>query len=137
MKRKKIKIVLLALPILCVIFFLFTEMNIMKYLKEYSYGEEELLQTTLVYFHLSEGFTVGNEGEYSVFIGRHSDIYEDVVGRKGYYEADRMGTTGFYNKKGEIKEEEHIFDFTITSTEDWCHWFRVYKLSDGYKIEDF
>lgn len=139
MKRKKLKISLLVffILLLCVNFFIFTEIKIMTYLNEYGYGEDKLLQTTLVYFHLSNGFTVEENEEYSDFIGRHSDIYEDVVAKKGYYEADRMGNTAFYNKKGETKTNERTFDFSIFSTGDWCHWFRVYSITDGYKIEDF
>lgn len=136
MKRKKIKISLLVLLALCVYFIIFTEINMLTYLKRYGYGTKELLQTTLVYLHLSEGFTVHNEGEYSVFIGRHSYIYDNVFGREGYYEADRMGNAGFYNKKDNA-EENRNFDFQVISTGDWCHWFRVYKLSGGYTIEDF
>lgn len=137
MKHKKIKISLLVLISFCVIFIVFTEINIATYLKRYGYGTKELPQATLVYFHLSEGFTVENDGEYSVFIGSHSYIYDYVFGEKGYYEADRMGNAGFYSKKDEKKGNDDTFDFSIISTGDWCHWFRVYELSGGYKIEDF
>lgn len=137
MKRKKIKITILVVLALCVYFILFTELNILTYLKRYGYGTKELPQTTLVYLHLSEGFTVDNDGEYSTFIGSHSYIYDYVFGKKGYYEADRAGLAGFYDKKAGTKENDDANDFFIISTGDWCHWFRIYELSGGYTIEDF
>ena len=29
------------------------------------------------------------------------------------------------------------YDFGIGSGDEWCHWFRLYRISNGYKIEDF
>ena len=136
MKAKKIRKISFVLLLLFTVFFLFSEISIYRNLKRYGYGMNELPETTLVYFHISKGFTVENDNQNSVFIGRHSYIYEDVFDNKGYYEADRMGLDGFYQKKDE-ENNNHVFDFCITSTRDWCHWFRVYRLSDGYTIEDF
>ncbi len=138
MKFVKLKKVILTLIILFSIFFIATELCIMKYLKEYGYGIKELPQTTMVYFRLSNGFTVGQtEKGANIFIGRSDYIYDEVFEKKGYYEADRMGLDGFYNKVGEIKENDYTFDFWISSTNDWCHWFRIYYISKNYPIENF
>ena len=125
--------------IVLVIFFIITEGCIYSYLKLYGYGIDELLGTTLVYFHLSQGFTVNSSDEHSVFIGRHNYIYDEMFEENGYYQADRMGEVGFYNKavEGEEKKWVQPFDFNIISTSNWCHWFRVYELRGEYKIEDF
>lgn len=139
MKRIRLKNVFLALLVLCFVFFIFTELCILKYLREYGYGIKELPQTTLVYFRLSKGFTVGtNEvNQANIFIGRSEYIYEDVFEKNGYYEADRMGLDGFYHAKDEVKENENTHGFMIYSTRDWCHWFRIYQISRDYPIENF
>ena len=110
--------------------------GICKYLKEYGYSVDILPQTLAVYFGFSEGFTVEEiDGETSVFIGKHDDyIYEEIFNKHGYQEIERMGLVGFY--KSSDSTNEH-YDFRISSQKEWCHWFRVYKISDGYKIEDF
>jgi len=136
MKLTKIKKIILVLFILVAVFFVGTELCIMKYLKEYGYGIKELPQTTMVYFNLSKGFTVERtDDNHSVFIGRSNYIYDKVFDRKGYYESDRMGLDGFYSKKGEGREDNY-HDFSIVSSNDWCHWFRVYEIS-GHTIEEF
>lgn len=135
-KRSPLKKVIVIFFILFCMFFIATEAGIMKYLKEYGYGIKELPQTTMVYFHLSKGFTVEEIDGVSTFIGRHDYIYDRVFEKKGYYETDRLGSAGYY-KKGEDKKGEHNFDFSIYSTDNWCHWFRVYQMNKDYTIEDF
>lgn len=133
---RKIKKIFVVLLILSVVFFIGTELCIMKYLKKYGYGIKELPQTTLVYFHMSKGFTVERvDDSHTFFIGRSDYIYDKVFDKKGYFESDMMGTDIFYSKKGEYKEDNH-YDFSIYLSDDWCHWFRVYEIG-RYTIEDF
>lgn len=133
---RKIKKIFVVLLILFVVFFIGTELCIMKYLKEYGYGIKELPQTTLVYFHMSKGFTVERiDDSHTVFIGRSDYIYDKVFDKKGYFESDMMGMDIFYSKKGEYKEDNH-YDFSIFLSDDWCHWFRIYEIGK-YTIEDF
>lgn len=136
-KFVKLKKVILTLIILFSIFFIATELFIMKYLKEYGYGIKQLPKTTLVYFHLSKGFTVSTEGKHSIFIGRDSYIYDDFLQKKGYYKSDQMGLVYAYRKEGKDYSADNVHEFHITASNDWCHWFRVYGIGGGYKIEDF
>ncbi|MDE6672040.1 MAG: hypothetical protein K2K16_07560 [Ruminococcus sp.] len=137
MKSKKLKKFVLTLIVLFSLFFIATEVCIMKYLKEYGYGIKELPQTTMVYFRLSNGFTVGETDSQTIFIGRSDYIYDKLFEKNGYYEADRMAMDGFYSKIGEIKENNHTYDFLISSSDDWCHWFRIYYIGKKYPIESF
>lgn len=68
---------------------------------------------------------------------RHDYIYEDIMEKNGYYECDRMGEAGFYSKISEERTNEFDHDFCIVSKNDWCFWFRVYSINNGYRIEDF
>lgn len=131
--EKLIGKIIIASLLLFLLYFIVTLIGINHYLNEYGYGINELPKTVAVYFNLSKGFTVEQkeDGE-SVFIGRHDYIYEDLLKKKGYYETDRYGAMGLYTKNE--KGEETRID--ILSTNDWCHWFRIYII-DGAKIEDF
>lgn len=73
-----------------------------------------------------------NEDGKSVFIGRHDYIYDDILNRKGYYKSDMSGSLSIYTKIG-YEEQSKLY---VLSTNDWCHWFRIYVI-DGAKIEDF
>lgn len=138
MKKRKSTIlkVFIVIIIIIIAYIGITIGGTYKYLKEYGYGINELPQTLAVYFHLSKGFTVEEkEGGDSIFIGRENwENYDNVVEKRGYKEIERYGTAGLY-KKGNSKNEE--YDFSITATEDWCHWFRIYIIDNDYKIEDF
>lgn len=135
-KSKKnliIKIIIIVFILLFMAYFIVTLININHYLNKYGYSIKELPKTVAVYFHLSKGFTVEqNEDGSSIFIGRHYYIYDDVLNKKGYYESDRLGLLVVYTKNG-TKESSKL---NLLSTDDWCHWFRIYKM-DGAKIEDF
>ena len=134
MKAKPLKKLLIIIAAIIAVFFVSTEACIYYYLKSYSYGFKELPQTTLVYFHLSKGFSVGNGG---AFIGRHSfKFYDELFEEKGYYKSDQMGLVLYY-KKTENKNEDYHHDFDLLCSNEWCHWFRVYELSDNMRIEDF
>ena len=130
---KKIVIVILAVTLL--------ELTISiggtyKYLREYGYSANYLPQTLAVYYGLSNGFTVYDkpDSDVCVFIGRHAYIYEDLFNKYGYYEIDRMGLLGYYGKAG---DNGNGASFELMSHDEWCHWFRVYSISNGYRIEDF
>ncbi|MEE1042334.1 MAG: hypothetical protein UH854_00050 [Clostridia bacterium] len=134
---KTIKKIVACILIVLVLYSTITIAGIYKYLKEYGYSAYALPQTLAVYFGLSNGFTVYEipDSETSVFIGRHDDyIYKEIFEEHGYYEADRMGLLGLYNKTNVMTDEK---DFSVMSRNEWCHWFRIYSISDGYKIEDF
>ncbi|WP_028510076.1 hypothetical protein [Ruminococcus sp. NK3A76] len=134
MKTGRVKKALTATAILIALFFVLTEACILYYLKSYGYGIKELPQTTLVYFHLSEGFSVDDSGR---FIGRHSySFYNELFEEKGYYKSDQMGLDLFYKKTGN-KNDDHHHDFVLSCCNEWCHWFRLYDLTDDMRIEDF
>lgn len=137
MKTKKVKRILIIILIVLAILFILVEFFIYKNLKSYGYGVKELPKTTLVYLHLSDGFTVDTEGNHSVFIGRHSYIYDDLLQKKGYYKSDQMGLVYSYRKEGKNYNANNVHEFYITASNDWCHWFRLYGIGGGYKIEDF
>ncbi|MCM1314261.1 MAG: hypothetical protein NC040_02785 [Muribaculaceae bacterium] len=133
MRLSKIKKIVLIILSLFVIFFVATEVCILKYLKEYGYGISKLPETTLVYFHLSKGVTVHcNNKDNSIFIGRHDYIYDDIFSENGYSLYDQMGENFYYKN-----DNNSSGSFCCYLTTDWCHWFRIYKLSPRYKIEDF
>ena len=134
MKSKKR--ILITVMILLSVYFIFVEIFIYMNLKSYGYGLKELPKTTLVYFHLSNGFTVRTEENYTVFIGRHSYIYDDVLHEKGYYASEQMGMDHFYRIEGKEYSGDNVHEFCISDTNDWCHWFRVYHMSSKRKIED-
>lgn len=132
LKLSKIKKFILIILSIFVLFFVATEMCILKYLKEYGYGITKLPETTLVYFHLSKGVTVYNNGkDNSVFIGRHDYIYDDIFSENGYSLSEQMGTVFYY------ENENNSNGFSCYLTDKWCHWFRIYELSPSYRIEDF
>ena len=133
MKVKRIKKPIIAIAILIAAFFILTECCIYYYLKSYGYGIKELPQTTLVYFHLSKGFSVGDSGD---FIGRHSDIYVELFEENGYFMSEQQGLVKYF-KKAENKNDDYHHDFDLFYSYDWCHWFRVYDLGGDRKIEDF
>lgn len=110
--------------------------GIYKYLKEYGYSAYALPQTLAVYYGLSDGFTIYEipDSDTSVFIGNHNYIYEKIFNKHGYHEVDRLGLVGYYKKDDNSKE---AYDFEITSQNEWCHWFRIYRINKGFKIEDF
>lgn len=133
-KRTKLKI-FMSISCVLLLYIGITIGGIYKYLKEYGYGVKELPQTVAVYFHLDDGFTVKEkENGSSVFIGRENLLfYNDLIKKYGYREIDRLGTVFVYKKE----DSEEITDFTVSATGDWCHWFRVYVITNDYKIEDF
>ncbi|MDE6780715.1 MAG: hypothetical protein K2J40_04550 [Ruminococcus sp.] len=135
MKLSIVKKIVLVILSLFVLFFAATELCILKYLKEYGYGISKLPETTLVYFHLSNGFTVHcNNKDNSIFIGRHDYIYDDIFSENGY----SMTSEVFCREAFYYKNDNNSSDiFCCYLTDDWCHWFRIYELSPGYKIEDF
>lgn len=132
-KKVIVRTVIIVVTLLFLTYFIVTLININHYLNEYGYGIKELSKTVSVYFHLSKGFTVEqNEDGKSVFIGRHDYIYDDILNKKGYYKFDMSGSLSIYTKIG-YEEQSKLY---VLSTNDWCHWFRIYVI-DGAKIEDF
>ena len=127
--KKKIIVGICALLGLVVVIFFLIEISIYYYLKQYGYGFGELYEASAVYFTHSDGITIGSEDNYSVFIGAHDYIYDDVVSTKGFELTDQMGEGRFYNNG----EDE----LCIVASASWCYWFRIYHMSDGYYIEDF
>ncbi|MBQ3110023.1 MAG: hypothetical protein IJC69_02640 [Clostridia bacterium] len=128
------RIALVALATL-VLYIFVTIGGAYKYLKEYGYGANYLPQTLAVHYGLNNGFTVSEkDGDVSVFIGRHDYIYEELFSKYGYSEIDRMGNLGYYGKDDDNGEEN---SFEIMSKHEWCHWFRLYSISNGYRIENF
>jgi len=134
-KMKKAKKIILVFLIMFALFFVYTEIMIYSYLKDYGYGFKELPQATLVYFHLSDGFTVDTTEHGSIFIGAHDYIYDEVFLWGGYIKSDGMGMSTYYNRLG--NENTSGSDLGVLSTNDWCHWFRVYEIHGSKKIEDF
>ena len=122
--------------ILMLLYLTITIGGIYKYLKEYGYSAYALPQTLAVYFGLSDGFTVYEipNSETSVFIGRHDYIYEELFNKHGYQEINRMGLVGYYKKNNSTNK---YYDFGVGLQNEFCHWFRMYRISNGYKIEDF
>lgn len=131
-----IKRLLLVFVSVVFLYFTITVGGIYKYLKEYGYSAYALPQSLAVYFGISDGFTVYEipNSDTSVFIGSHYYIYEDIFNKYGYYEVERFGLVGYYKKHDSANE---YYDFGIGSGDEWCHWFRLYRISNGYKIEDF
>lgn len=128
--KKLIIVLIISIVVFLILWVGYTLYQISYYLKEYGYGMNELPKTVAVYFHLSKGFTVEEVEETgaSIFIGRHNYIYDDVLKKKGYEQIDRNGTLIIYkNKDGSI--------IKIGEQSEWCHWFRVYVITD--RIENF
>lgn len=129
------RIALVALAVL-VLYAFVTLGGAYKYLKEYGYGANYLPQTLAVHYGLNNGFTVYEKenSDVSVFIGRHDYVYEEIFSKYGYSEIDRMGNLGCYGKGDDNSTET---SFEILSKPQWCHWFRLYSISNGYRIENF
>lgn len=136
--KRAAKKIVLAVTVVLLLFFMFSASGIYIYLKRYGYGAKEFPRTMAVFLGLSNGFTVGETKcgteNMNVFIGKHGYIYDDLFEKNGYYESDRMGTIGYYNKSGDRNEP---CDFIIRDTEYWCTFFRIYEISEDYRIEDF
>lgn len=126
--------IIAVIAALIIIYLCITFGGVYKYLTEYGYGIKELPKTAAVYFNISKGFTVKENDDYTIFIGNHDYIYKDLFAKKGYYEADRLGLVGLYNKSGIDTDPK---DFSVFSTDDWCHWFRIYRITGDITIEDF
>ncbi|MBQ9807793.1 MAG: hypothetical protein IJM55_02885 [Ruminococcus sp.] len=119
-------------------FVLLTVCGIYFYLYRFGYGLRELPKTLAVFCHLSDGFTVEErqygDRAYTVYIGRNdSEHYTDLMEEKGYEETDRRGAVGVYS----IPAEGSDTSFSIAETLEWCFWFRLYEIDNGYRIEDF
>ena len=128
--KKIVSTSLLTVAAMAIIFAIFTEINIYKNLKAYGFGASELVPATLVYMRLSDGYTVVSENGTSEYIGRHDQgHYDTLMSSNGYECIDRMGRVTIYQKE----DRQQI----IEATDDWCHWFRVYKMDNGNQIEDF
>ena len=136
-KKKVLKYILVISLIMVIAFVLLNEYCMLGYLESYGFGIKELPRTNLVFLGISKGFTVSSDEDWTTFIGRHDYIYEDLMEKNGYYECDRMGEAGFYSKISEERTNEFDHDFCIVSQNDWCFWFRVYSINNGYRIEDF
>ena len=74
---------------------------------------------------LSDGITLENNGDSTLFIG-NTDMshYDDIFERKGY-DVEQAGTDLFIKDK---KEKNN--GFVIGGMDEWCHWFRIYIFSD-------
>lgn len=114
-------------------FLILSSAAIINYLYKYGFGLREYPKTLAVYLHLSKGFTVSENDGGSVFIGRHDYIYDDLLEEKGLYEEQGDSSFLYYytNRNCDGK-----YKFCIYMENEWCHWFRVYTVSDG-KIEDY
>ena len=134
---KKTKKILICIMAIISVLFIIVEFSIYTNLRAYGYGLSELPKTTLVYLRISKGFTVSTDERCSTFIGRHSYIYDDLFKEKGYYEYDQMGMDYFYRKDDKVYSSDNRYEFCVMLTDDWCHWFRVYKIDADYKIENF
>ena len=135
-KRKRTKLIIfITITIILLSYAGITVGGTYKYLKEYGYGVDELPKTLAVYFHLSKGFTVEEKvnGD-SIFIGRENLTVYNYFAAKHGYKNEQYGLTLAYKQSNSKKE---VWDFSITATEDWCHWFRVYIIDNDYRIEDF
>lgn len=133
---KTVKKVSIGALLVILLYLTITVAGTYKYLREYGYSANYLPQTLAVYFGMSNGFTVYDkpDSDISVFIGRHDYIYEEVFDKYGYHETERQGLLGYYGKSDDNSNGR---SFEIMSHNEWCHWFRVYSISDGYRIEDF
>ena len=137
MTKKILKRIGITMICLLAAFFVFTEICIYRYLKEYGFGAGELFKTTLVYLHISDGFTVNDGEEETRFIGRSNGktYYAKLIADCGY---DRYGEddgNSHFAPEGKSRDDEESFELWFF--DDWCHWFRVGHLNGGHKIEDF
>lgn len=136
-RRTKLKIFIAIITIIIILLLYagIAVVGIYEYLKEYGYGVDELPKTLAVYCHLSKGFTVEKEesGD-SIFIGREDLLFYTYFVEKHGYKCEQYGSTLSFIESNSKNQE---WDFSITATEDWCHWFRVYIIDNDYKIEDF
>lgn len=113
--------------------FVFIEGCIAKALFDNGYGLEELSGTSMVFFHISKGYTVDTTdgGKMSVFIGRSKNTYREYFADKGYKSIYEYDGVTYYGKNG--KES----DFGFKETDVSCFWFTVYEISSDYPIESF
>lgn len=107
-----------------------------KYLREYGYTVYALPKALSVYFGFSDGYTIYYipDSESTVFIGKRTSDYNWFFQTRGYDEVDRYGSVSYYKKQDSTNEG---YDFGVWSSDDRCHFFRLYRISKGYKIEDF
>ncbi|MDE6712256.1 MAG: hypothetical protein K2K20_00765, partial [Lachnospiraceae bacterium] len=123
LERKKIILFSIIIILFLTLWVGISIVGINEYLKEYGYSTNEMPQTLAVYFLLTKGFTVAENENSSTFIGNHYYIYDDILEKNGYHLTEQMGTLYIYEN-----EEQSII--RITSSHDWCHWFRIYTI-DG------
>lgn len=127
--KKKIIVGCCIVLSLSAVIFLLIESSMLYYLKSYGYGFNELYEASKVYYTNCDGITIDSKENYSIFIGTHDYIYDEIVARKGFVLSDQMGECRIY-ENGEDK-------LNIIATNSWCYWFRIYHISKGYNIEDF
>ncbi|MBO5408729.1 MAG: hypothetical protein J6A61_04960 [Clostridia bacterium] len=106
------------------------------YLKEYGYTIYALPKALAVCLGFSDGYTIYDipESETTVFIGKSRGDYNWFFQSRGYDEVERFGTVAYYKKQDSTKE---AYDFAVWSSDDWCWFFRLYRIGKGYRIEDF
>lgn len=128
MENKRVLGVVLAVILMAV---LFIEGSILRELINCGYGLAELPKTTMVFLHISSGFTTDKrpEDEQIEFIGRSRDFYDEYFEKKGYHKVYDLDGVDYYGK-GEDS------DFGIKAVGK-NKWFAVYKISEDHPIEDF
>lgn len=128
MKKHDVKILALMTVVIVIVwgcvclFFAESSDKIEYYLDEYDIENVTVTDVALVDLHLRKYIKIGETEKSDIVLSRTFLFERELM--LGYSFSDRLGT-------GYVFKDRHDNVYTVTGTDDWCPYFRVYYVSKG------
>ncbi len=128
MKKKIVKAMIVLLSVIAVIWIAFVVFlaasadKINYYLDEYDIDNATAADVVKVNLHLCRCVKIGETEKSDIVLSR-TFLFEPEI-MFGYKYTDRLGSTRVYKDKNGST-------FSVTATDDWCPYFRVYSITKG------
>ena len=128
MKKKFFKAMIVLLTVIAAVWIAFAVFlaasaeKISYYLDEYDIDNVTSADVVKVNLHLCRYVKIGETEKSDIVLSR-SFLFEPEI-MLGYEYTDRLGSTRVYKDKNGST-------FSVTATDDWCPYFRVYSITKG------